>query len=1503
MSTNPKTSSEKPQPNTFVFRINKTNSKNKKPKIHGKFLYMCSPTKANFESLMQRAQEIYPGTGANYVLSIALRESNPISLFPFDSFRKFATIVDAIRLKPGAIPRDRLQRMIIDVFVASRACSPDDPPPANSTSSRFAKAEAQAIRERVAEVLKVTDPKSATPLDPDLDQYMELFRNASLIPPGMSLEAACKLPQGSSSAGPSDHAKESSIDPPPLPSNTTYADMVKAAPGSSSAGPSSHAKDPSIDFSAPTSQTAPSDSADIQPSTEASKGQADPPSQPLAAQPEPGCKANALPKALVEQLNHPTAVDLHSTFDQSSNWYGILFEVFRDDSRFVVSPQTTQAGLLTLQVYFLPADGRAELVFMAQTHPVDAVLSAYKRQQADDQMRSYLSDHAPHVTIPTFHAVNVCGAKMSFYMVECQSGRILPRRESNDSVDHVLPAHHLMNLWTSELGTPAGEETFFSLISEIRSMVSRHVKTESSIGNRPEPQSTTYDHLSSLGALNRTIRGTFPSGRYRLTPLWHKRESIHGASFATLCLLVSDAENGPVLIVQHSPDLGTAACRYKCDQMVRESFNLIAPACKNAKLHGLSVLDSQARFYQLDIATRLITPKTSPVDLADRVLPRDYLSGAWDANVQQAGVFVELEKIEADCRVKPSTGPSTHQANKKSTVAEPSSQAKISPAPQVHGSQLRVLDDSQLQFMCDSCNTSISGFRAKCDHKTCPDFDLCVKCYGKKDDVHPGHPFRLLIQRKSKDPFSISSFEKAWSPASHKLAICESCSSVIPGVDKRSPASTGPSDLCHDCSAGRKEPPAPRKTGMEFHTTGMEFHNGARVVASPPRLSIKCDNCLETITGFRAKCSHADCPDFDLCSNCFADYDRLTLHPSDHAFNTFQVRADAAGAVISCDPLSTRPRTLGPRAASEEIHYAVSCRTLNDRSASDKTHHARCDLCTQRISGIRWKCMDCVDWDSCEGCLKNVPAVHPFHRLVPINDPSQLIHLPAQHLTNHPNVFCDGCDEPIRGIRYKCSHSNCPDYDLCSRCESSPIPKHNVEHVMLKIRDSHTWRAGVLQSKADQTYHRHQTNFAIPSAAKNVAGLSNPKPTAASSRDLRPAPTEKTEAISLHARVLVHEDPVSRPQSSLDSHEFDQVIRAPKFQPLVTQPSPSTRSPSISAETIGSFPLKADVEEPGLESNSSHGPSVVVETPGEVLVDSAASSSTNPLDSSRSAPELPKAHNKLGLPGAFPDDSYSADCLPASSQASLDQAMTSSGEPKARYGASFVSDLNLPDGTCVSAGARFTKIWMVRNTGLEAWPAGTQIVFNGGFHHSSHESFAVPCAQSDETVEVSVETMAPEDSGGYMQVWRLVSPAGTRFGDRLWINLQAISEDQVNIDDPNSESLSTSVGFLLPNPSDRPSHDFTSPHSDPSNLSPGPSGPDHDHHPGAAADSHHPRQPLPSPRFDTLSTGQPGSALSSEPSDFDHLSYEFTSDNGDSDDAPDDSFDFELVTDDDDSAH
>ncbi len=79
-----------------------------------------------------------------------------------------------------------------------------------------------------------------------------------------------------------------------------------------------------------------------------------------------------------------------------------------------------------------------------------------------------------------------------------------------------------------------------------------------------------------------------------------------------------------------------------------------------------------------------------------------------------------------------------------------------------------------------------------------------------------------------------------------------------------------------------------------------------------------------------------------------------------------------------------------------------------------------------------------------------MPAQHPGHSFARLRDPTDLKH-PSISLPVH-RAGCNGCGNVILGVRYKCMHPGCKDFDLCANCEALPIPVHPIAHAMLKIR-------------------------------------------------------------------------------------------------------------------------------------------------------------------------------------------------------------------------------------------------------------------------------------------------------------------------------------------------------------------------------------------------------------------------------------------------------------------
>ncbi|WVR07488.1 hypothetical protein IAU60_004530 [Kwoniella sp. DSM 27419] len=188
---------------------------------------------------------------------------------------------------------------------------------------------------------------------------------------------------------------------------------------------------------------------------------------------------------------------------------------------------------------------------------------------------------------------------------------------------------------------------------------------------------------------------------------------------------------------------------------------------------------------------------------------------------------------------------------------------------------------------------------------------------------------------------------------------------------------------------------------------------------------IWCDGCEEGIRGMRYKCEQ--CPDYDLCGSCLPLLHTSDLHPSAHTFK----------AMLHRD-LEERIKLTAEGAPEDSVR-----------------HPATCDLCFSAITGVRWKCLNCPDWDSCASCAASIAQTHPGHSFVKLHKSTDYVDIKPKQVSPevvHPNVICDGCNQYIRGSRYKCMHPSCPDYDLCETCEAAPHAVHPVDHPMLKMK-------------------------------------------------------------------------------------------------------------------------------------------------------------------------------------------------------------------------------------------------------------------------------------------------------------------------------------------------------------------------------------------------------------------------------------------------------------------
>ena len=93
--------------------------------------------------------------------------------------------------------------------------------------------------------------------------------------------------------------------------------------------------------------------------------------------------------------------------------------------------------------------------------------------------------------------------------------------------------------------------------------------------------------------------------------------------------------------------------------------------------------------------------------------------------------------------------------------------------------------------------------------------------------------------------------------------------------------------------------------------------------------------------------------------------------------------------------------------------------------------------------------------------------------------------------------------------------------------------------------------------------------------------------------------------------------------------------------------------------------------------------------------------------------------------------------------------------------AQFMEDVTIPDGTLMEPGQAFTKTWRLKNAGALEWGEGANLGFHDGEQMGGASPVAVPNVQPGETVDISVDLVAPAETGNYTGKWRLFAADGT----------------------------------------------------------------------------------------------------------------------------------------------
>jgi hypothetical protein len=121
--------------------------------------------------------------------------------------------------------------------------------------------------------------------------------------------------------------------------------------------------------------------------------------------------------------------------------------------------------------------------------------------------------------------------------------------------------------------------------------------------------------------------------------------------------------------------------------------------------------------------------------------------------------------------------------------------------------------------------------------------------------------------------------------------------------------------------------------------------------------------------------------------------------------------------------------------------------------------------------------------------------------------------------------------------------------------------------------------------------------------------------------------------------------------------------------------------------------------------------------------------------------------------------------------------------------AQFVTDISVPDGWPVYPGQVFKKTWRLKNIGTCTWTRSYTLVFAGGEQMGGLSAVNLPKdVRPGETVDVSVDLMAPSVPGLYRGYWHLRNPSGGLFGigptatRSIWVEVNVAARSHILYD-------------------------------------------------------------------------------------------------------------------------
>jgi hypothetical protein len=99
----------------------------------------------------------------------------------------------------------------------------------------------------------------------------------------------------------------------------------------------------------------------------------------------------------------------------------------------------------------------------------------------------------------------------------------------------------------------------------------------------------------------------------------------------------------------------------------------------------------------------------------------------------------------------------------------------------------------------------------------------------------------------------------------------------------------------------------------------------------------------------------------------------------------------------------------------------------------------------------------------------------------------------------------------------------------------------------------------------------------------------------------------------------------------------------------------------------------------------------------------------------------------------------------------------------------YIKDVTIPDNTQMDPGKKFTKTWLVQNTGGCAWQPGFKFMLIGGNPMGGSTLVLSTAVNPGDQYQLSVPMIAPSQPGKANGTWKMADANGTFFGDPLTV--------------------------------------------------------------------------------------------------------------------------------------